>query len=91
MPLYYIGITDEMKLWSQLVLELFRSLLSPSESGNVGDRIADVKRKLSNITTLIHAVSKKPDSNEAIADSIESELLGMDKAIEEAAARIEVS
>lgn len=85
-----IGITDEMKRWSQLVLELFRSLLVPAESDNVSERIADVKRKLSDITTLIHAVSKKPDSTEAIADSIESELLGMDKAIEEAAARIEV-
>lgn len=71
-------------------MELFSSLLVPAESGNVGDRISAVKGKLSDITSQIHTVSKKPDSTEAIADSIETELLGMDKAIEEAAARIEV-
>lgn len=39
---------------------------------------------------MIHDLSKQSESGEDIGEIIETELAGMDKAIEEAAARIEV-
>lgn len=80
---------DEIKKWNSNSLELFSALLSTQES-DVQNRIADVRDKLKNITTMIHDLSKQSESGEDIGESIERELSGMDKAIEEAASRIEV-
>lgn len=81
---------DEIKKWNSKALELFASLLSTEESVEVQKHIDDVKRMLQNIKSMIHDLSKQSESGEDIGESIERELSGMDKAIEEAAARIEV-
>lgn len=83
------GIMDEIKKWNAEALELFVALLSTKES-EVQNRIADVKSKLQTITTMIHDLSKQSQSGEDIGEIIERELSTMDKAIEEAASRIEV-
>lgn len=72
-------------------MNLFTSLYTTNDAGLVKERIDNVKSKLQLITTMIHDLSKKSDNSEMIADIIESELAGMDKAIEAAAAQIEVT
>lgn len=81
---------DEIKKWNSNALELFASLMSTKESIEVQKHIDDVKRMLQRITAMIHDLSKQSESGEDIGEIIERELSGMDKAIEEAAARIEV-
>lgn len=81
---------DEIKKWNTNALELFASLQSTKESEVVQKRIDEVKQVLQKITTMIHDLSKQSESGEDIGNIIEAELAGMDKAIEEAAARIEV-
>lgn len=85
-----LGIMDEIKKWNSNALELFATLLSTQESTAVQNRIIDVKQMLVKITTMIHELSKQSESGEDIGEIIERELSGMDKAIEEAASRIEV-
>lgn len=84
------GIMDEIKKWNSKALELFAALLSTDESVKVQSHIDEVKSMLLKITTMIHELSKQSESSEDIGDSIERELSGMDKAIEEAASKIEV-
>jgi pyruvate carboxylase len=62
-----------------------------SESGSVKDRIADVRTKLEKVTAMVGDLSKKTDSSEPLGDLVERELAQMDKAIEEAGAKIAVS
>ncbi|XP_037038849.1 huntingtin-interacting protein 1 isoform X2 [Bradysia coprophila] len=82
--------TDEMKKWNQNVLDLFTSLKDThSDSDAVKSCIEGVRSQLQGITSMIHDLSKKSDSTELVGDIIEQELAGMDKAIEEAANRIE--
>lgn len=79
-----------MKKWNQNVLELFNSLRDVhSDTGVVKTYIENVKKQLQSITSMIHDLSKKSNSTELVGDVIEAELAGMDKAIEEAANRIE--
>lgn len=79
-----------MKKWNQNVLELFNSLRDVhSDTGVVNAYIENVKKQLQSITSMIHDLSKKSNSTELVGDAIEAELAGMDKAIEEAANRIE--
>lgn len=80
----------EIKNWNTNALELFSSLQSSKESAVVQSKIDEVKNQLQTITSMIHDLSKQSESGEDIGESIEAELAGMDKAIEEAAARIEV-
>lgn len=80
---------DEIKKWNSNALELFAALMSTKES-EVQNHIAEVRDKLKNITTMIHELSKQSESGEDISEIIERELSGMDKAIEEAASKIEV-
>lgn len=86
----YIGIADEIKKWSHNVFDLFNSLQTNNKPDTVKSSIEVVKSKLQEISNMIHDLSKKSNSGEQIADSIEAELAGMDKAIEEAASKIEV-
>lgn len=72
-------------------MQLFSSLQSTKESAVVQSKIDEVKSQLQKITSMIHDLSKQSESGEDIGESIETELAGMDKAIEEAAARIEVN
>lgn len=81
---------DEIKKWNTNALELFAALLSTQDTKEVQSRIDEVKNMLQKITTMIHELSKQSESGEDIGEIIERELSGMDKAIEEAASRIEV-
>lgn len=85
-----LGINEELKTCSQLVAELYRSLHTAEEPMEVTSAVDSVRAKLLTITAMVHELSNKTDGTEIIADIIESELSGMDKAIEEAASRIEV-
>lgn len=59
----------------------------------MASNVATVKARVAEVADLIEklTVALKGDSAEMIGDLVESELAGMDKAIEEAARRIEVS
>lgn len=80
---------DEIKKWNANAIELFASLQETSESSNVQPKIEEVRSALQRIVTMIHDLSKQSEGGEDISELIETELAGMDKAIEEAAARIE--
>lgn len=79
-----------MKKWNQNVLDLFNSLRNGnSNTTSVKLCIEDGRKQLQNITSMIYDLSKKSDNTGMVGDVIEEELAGMDKAIEEAASRIE--
>lgn len=79
-----------MKKWNQNVVDLFNSLRDVhSDTGAVKICIESVKKQLQSISSMIHDLSKKSDGTDLAGDKIEEELAGMDKAIEEAANRIE--
>lgn len=80
---------DEIKKWNTSAIELFSSLQETKESSNVQSKIEEVKNALQQVVTMIHDLSKQSEGVEDISELIEKELAGMDKAIEEAAARIE--
>lgn len=79
-----------MRKWNQNVLDLFNALRDVrSDTSAVKSCIENVKKQLQGITSMIHDLSKKSDGTGIVGDIIEEELAGMDKAIEEAASRIE--
>ncbi|XP_063708138.1 huntingtin-interacting protein 1 isoform X2 [Culicoides brevitarsis] len=82
------GIAEEIKDLDKGITNLFKSLHTLSEASNVPSQITEVKEKLEKVTNMIGDLSKKTDSTELLAEMVESELAGMDKAIEEAASRI---
>lgn len=85
---YYKGIAEEIKELDKSITNLFQTLQTLSEAKNVPSQINNVKEKLEKVTNMIGDMSKKTDSTELLAEMVESELAGMDKAIEEAASRI---
>ncbi|XP_049295934.1 huntingtin-interacting protein 1-related protein isoform X2 [Anopheles funestus] len=80
---------QELKKLGQSITTLFQSLQKTSESGTVSERITDLKVKLEEVTTMIVDLGKQTDGTENLGDMVESELSSMDKAIEEAASRIQ--
>lgn len=69
--------------------DLFRALQNDEDA--VEAKIATVKSKLMLIAIMFNELTTKSENGTDLnADSIEAELAGMDKAIEEAAAQIEV-
>lgn len=82
---------DEIKKWNSNALELFVALLTIDDPVGVQKRIDEVKRMLRNLMTMIHELCKQSESCDDIGELMEKELGTMDKAIEEAAARIEVN
>lgn len=84
-----LGISEEIKKWNVDALELFDCLIESPHT--VDSKVENVNKRLQEITTLIHRLSKESESSGDIGMTIESELAGMDKAIEAAAAKIEVS
>lgn len=80
---------DEIKKWNASAIELFASLQETSASSDAQPKIEEVRGALQRIVTMIHDLSKQSEGGEDISELIETELAGMDKAIEEAAARIE--
>lgn len=84
-----LGISEEIKKWNADALELFHCLIESPHT--VDSKVKVVNKRLQEITTLIHRLSKESESSGDLGMTIENELAGMDKAIEAAAAKIEVS
>lgn len=81
-------IAGEIRAWDQLVAELYRQLHSGAEPASVTGAIDAVRSQLAELTALIHDLERTDADDAHIGATIESELAGMDAAIEEAAARI---
>ncbi|XP_052896699.1 huntingtin-interacting protein 1-related protein isoform X2 [Anopheles moucheti] len=82
-------IAEELKKLGQSITTLFQSLQKTSEASTVSEHITDLKVKLEEVTTMIVDLGKQTDGTENLGDMVESELSSMDKAIEEAASRIQ--
>lgn len=84
-------IAEVCKLLGTSTLLLLASIKDRNKAEEVAGNIIKVKAKISEVAGLIEKLTDalKGDSTEMIGDLVESELAGMDKAIEEAAKRIE--
>ena len=88
-----LGITDECKqLGSQslIMLSYIKEIRDPEKSPLTIEQINKVMAQLDNISSLTSSLSQNQSNSGVIGSLVESELLSMDKAIEEAAARIQV-
>lgn len=84
----FVGFADECKqLGSQGLIML--SYIKEKSSATVV-QIANVKNQLQKISSLISTLSTTQNNVEIIGNLVENELQSMDKAIEEAVARIQV-
>lgn len=81
-------MTDECKQLGSQSLIMLSNI--KEKASTVGDQIIIVKNKLKDISTQADSLINSQGNAEVIGDLVENELLSMDKAIEEAAARIEV-
>lgn len=74
-------------------MNLLGSIKDQKKADSVAGNVATVKSRVAELSELIEKLTNilKGDSAEMIGDMVESELASMDKAIEEAANRIEVS
>lgn len=74
-------------------MNLLASIKDRNKADDVAGNVAAVKSRVAEVAELIEKLTNalKGDSAEVIGDLVESELASMDKAIEEAAKRIEVS
>jgi huntingtin interacting protein 1 len=74
-------------------LNLLASIKDRNKADDVAGNVAAVKSRVAEVAELIEKLTNvlQGDSAEVIGDLVESELASMDKAIEEAANRIEVS
>uniref|UniRef100_A0A7G3ACX7 Putative actin-binding protein n=1 Tax=Lutzomyia longipalpis TaxID=7200 RepID=A0A7G3ACX7_LUTLO len=83
-------IAEELKDWyNKHHMGLFESLLSTKDTAAAANCLSETKTHLQAIAERVGALSKKLDPTENIGDMFEQELSSMDKAIEEAATRIE--
>lgn len=86
--MHFAGFADECKqLGSQSLIML--SYIKEKSSMTVV-QIANVKSQLRKISSLVGTLSTTQNNVEVIGNLVENELLSMDKAIEEAVARIRV-
>lgn len=85
--IYISGLTDECKQLGSQGLIMISYIKEKSDSSV--DQIQIVRKQLEKISSLVDSLSKTVNS-EVIGDLVENELIGMEKAIEEAAARIQV-
>lgn len=84
----FVALTDECKqLGSQGLIMI--SYMKEKSASTV-EQIQAVKKQLGKISNLADSLSKALGNVEVIGDLVENELSSMDKAIEEAAARIQV-
>jgi huntingtin interacting protein 1 len=90
---YFTGIAEVCKLVGTSALNLLASIKNRNKADDVAGNVAAVKVRVTEVADLIEKLTDalKGDSAEMIGDLVESELASMDKAIEEAAGRIEVS
>ncbi|PNF18448.1 hypothetical protein B7P43_G09027, partial [Cryptotermes secundus] len=84
-------IAEVCKLVGSSALILLASIKNRNEADGVAAHVVAVKSRVSEVAELIEKLTNavKGDSAEVIGDLVESELASMDKAIEEAANRIE--
>jgi len=89
----FTDIAEVCKLVGTSALNLLASIKNRNKTNDVDGNVAAVKVRVSEVAELIQKLTDtlKGDSAELIGDLVESELVSMDKAIEEAARRIEVS
>ncbi|XP_046429273.1 huntingtin-interacting protein 1 isoform X1 [Neodiprion fabricii] len=80
-------LTDECKQLGSQSLIMLSNIKEKATS--VTDQITIVKNKLKDISAQADTLINTQSNAEVIGDLVENELLGMDKAIEEAAARIQ--
>ena len=88
----FTDIAEICKLLGTSALTLLASIKNRNQAEEVPGNIIKVKSRVSEVAELIEKLTNalKGDSAEMIGDLVESELASMDKAIEEAANRIEV-
>ena len=81
------------KLVGTSALNLLASIKNGNKADDVASNVTTVKARVAEVANLIEKLTDtlKGDSAEMVGDLVESELASMDKAIEEAAGRIEVS
>lgn len=84
-------IAEVCKLVGTSALNLLASIKNRNKADDVDSNVAAVKARVAEVANLIQKLTDtlKGDSAELIGDLVESELVSMDKAIEEAARRIE--
>lgn len=89
----FTDIAEVCKLVGTSALNLLASIKNRNKADDVDGNVTAVKVKVAEVAELIEKLTDalKGDSAELIGDLVESELATMDKAIEEAARRIEVS
>jgi len=90
---YFTDIAEVCKLVGTSALNLLASIKDRNKADDVAGNVTTVKVRVAEVADLIQKLTDalKGDSAEMIGDLVESELAVMDKAIEEAARRIEVS
>jgi hypothetical protein len=90
---YFTDIAEVCKLVGTSALNLLASIKNRNKADDVASNVTTVKARVTEVADLIEKLTNalKGDSAEMIGDLVESELASMDKAIEEAASRIEVS
>jgi huntingtin interacting protein 1 len=90
---YITDIAEVCKLVGSSAFILLASIKSKNEPDDVANNVVTVKSRVAEVAELIEKLTNavKGDSAEVIGDLVESELASIDKAIEEAANRIEVS
>lgn len=83
-------MADACKQLGEMVLQLLHCL--KTQSGNREQFVANAKEKLELVSSLAQTIrgSLQGESAETLADMLDGEMAAMDKAIEEAAKRIEV-
>lgn len=83
-------ISDQIKIWSQSVKSMFESFLNENVTDSeVKSKTECVQAQLQELTVLIGGLSKNFNTSDQLSDLVDEELSGMDKAINEAALKIE--
>lgn len=83
-----LELTDECKLLASQASAMLTHI--KEKSTKTIEQIAVVKKQLNDVSSLANTLAKARGNVENIGDLVESELLSMDKAIEEAAGRMQV-
>lgn len=83
-------ISDQIKNWSQSVKSMFESFLNENVTNSeVKSKTESVQVQLQELNILIGGLSKNLNTSDQLSDLVDVELSGMDKAINEAALKIE--
>lgn len=82
-------IAEGLNDWNKKVAGLYEALINSKDVEAVAEKVAAVKGSLKVISEKMGELSRKSNTTENVAEMFESELMSMDKAIEEAALQIE--